>query len=85
MEYQHPMRKAVFHAYVRQDGAEAIARAKPYGLCPMLFVADTAEDALAQAEEWRAETVAKHEAEYVERRKRLEAARAKRAVKDGVV
>jgi len=63
--YQHPMRKAVFHAYVRTDGGAAIARAEPAGLCPMIFLGTDAADVLAKAEAFRAQTVADNEAAYI--------------------
>lgn len=80
-DYPHPMRKAVFHAYVRQDGKEAIARAVPLALCPMVFTAPTAEEALARAEEFRAEAVAQNEAAYANRQAGLEKSRAARKAK----
>ena len=73
-EYNHPMRDVFFHAYVRQDGAMAIARGHPYRLCPMIFDGETAEEALEAAEKFRAEAVEKNEATYRMRMKNLEAA-----------
>ena len=80
-KYQHPMRRVVFHAYVREDGKEAIVRGKPYGLCPMLFRADTVAEAMSEAKKFRAEAVEKNEAAYIKRMEAAAAARAKRKEK----
>jgi len=74
-QYRHPMRDVVFHAYIRQDGAEAIARGKPYGLCPMFFEATTADEALRKAEAFRADAVETVERAYANRVKALAAGR----------
>ena len=80
-QYRHPMRDVVFHAYIRQDGAEAIARGKPYGLCPMFFEATTADEALRKAEAFRADAVAKHEAACIRRQELFEAKKLRRGPK----
>ena len=81
-DYKHPMRAAKFHAFVREDGKQAIARAEPYALCPCIFIADTAQEALEKAEAWRADAVAKHEQAYIARQESLAKSRAKRKVKE---
>jgi len=85
-DHLHPMRAAVFHAYVRQDGKQAIVRADPPGLCPCIFVAPTADEALAKAEAFRAIAVADNEAAYHARQaamtKSREARDAKKAAEE---
>lgn len=82
-DHQHPIRSAELHVFGGIGNAEGrfIARFYPYDTYPILFIGKT-EDAARQAgEDFRAETLAKHEADFISRaaaRDRMRAAKAAR-------
>lgn len=85
MRYQHPFRAAELHTFKRRDhktgGVQWIARFHPYDTYPMFWHGETEEAAVGAAEAFRAEAIAKNEANYIAKQKALEKARAAKAAK----
>tara|TARA_R110000868_G_scaffold42850_4_gene144540 strand:- start:479 stop:748 length:270 start_codon:yes stop_codon:yes gene_type:complete len=81
----HPFRDAALHMFERQDsldgGAAWIARFHPYDTYPVFFSGSTESAARAQAEAFRADAVAKHEASFINRQAAIEKARQTRQAK----
>jgi hypothetical protein len=62
----HPIRNAPLHTWARCDenegGAQYIAMFAPYASYPMYFKAPTLESVTSAAEDFRTESIQKHEA-----------------------
>ena len=84
-ESQHPIRSAEVHVFegVGLAHGRSIARFWPYGKYPVFFTGATAAEAEAQAEAFRTETIAKHEAAFAIRAEARAKARAARKAKSG--
>jgi len=85
---QHPFRDAELHVFMRCNangkGASYLARFFPYDTYPVLFFAASHDAAIAKAETFRADTIAKYEAAFITRQQAVEKARAARAAKKEV-
>lgn len=81
----HPLQDCEIHVFERIDhngsGAGAVAQFHPCKKIPVLFSADTPAKAVAEAEAFRADAIAKHGDAYVKRQAALEKAREKREAK----
>lgn len=84
-EFQHPIRSAEVHVFegIGLAKGRCIARFWPYGKYPVYFTAATPAEAEAQAEAFRSETIAKHEAAFAARAEARAKARASKAEKKG--
>ena len=83
---QHPIASAELHVFHRQTAGSGtvnwIAKLYPYDAYPIFFSGATEADCIARAEEFRAETIAKFEAEFIARAKAAAERREKRKAKE---
>ena len=81
----HPIRNAALHVFARLDategGTQFIARFHPYDTYPVFFNGSTADEAIARAEEMRAEAIERHEAAVINRQEAAARARVAAAAK----
>ena len=88
MEHQHPFRSLELHTFERKDhngsGPRWLAKFYPYTKFLVFFHGDTEADAVAEAEAFRADAIAKHEANYQSRMAAIEKARAARKKKEAL-
>ena len=84
-DHHHPFRDAELHVFMRCNangkGASYLARFFPYDTYPVLFFAASQDGAIAKAEQFRGDTVAKHENAFTARQEAAAKARATKAAK----
>lgn len=80
--FHHPFRDAELRVFKRIDGEEYVARFHPYKTYPIIFTCPSEEAVRRQAEEFRADAIEKHEADYIRRREAGEQLKARRKKKE---
>ena len=77
----HPFRDAEVRVFKRIDADEFIARFKPYDTYPVFWTGTTEAEARERAETFRADAIAKHEADFIARAQAAAKAKETRAKK----
>ena len=79
----HPFRDAELCVFKRIDADEFVARFKPYDTYPVFWTGATEAEARERAEAFRADAIAKHEADFIARAEAAAKAKKIRARKKG--